>query len=121
LYQSKTSNKFQPPGRRLKQADFCPNCRVDVPHGMSACSERGLDIPLFLREKDCAGKTIVSLNHQVTKTSTRPASVWGNLREEHAEALRLAKLFSIHGYDPVCSWLIDWGNRPTVYREAPRR
>ena len=111
MYQPRTSNESQPPEKRLKHADSCPKCWVDFPNGVSVCSERGRDFPSFLREKDCAGKNIVSLNHQVTKTSVQAPSILGNLREEHAAASCLA----IHIY----SWLIDWGNRLTVCREAP--
>jgi hypothetical protein len=100
LYQSRTSNKSQPPGRRLNHADSYPKCWVDFPHGVSACSERGQDIPSFWREKDFAGKPIVSLNHPEPKTSIRAASILGNLREKHAQASRLATLFSIRGYHP---------------------
>jgi hypothetical protein len=63
LYQPRTSNESQPPERRIEHADFCPKCWVDFPDGVSACSERGRNFPSFLREKDCAGKNIISLNH----------------------------------------------------------
>jgi len=73
---------------------------VDFPKDVSARLACGLDIPSFWVEKDCARKSIASLNHPETKTFIRAASILGSLREKHAAASGLAKLFSIRGYHP---------------------